>query len=400
MLSKIIYFFIFYFLLHSVKSTQEFETINIINETTSLIITTMPSYYKIKLKSESNIPNYMKIEVKHNYSNEKSDKSNLLLSFYQQDSDFKNRKQFSQNSYEKVFIWLTKGQIKEDFYLSVENPKQKEKEYTLTIVLKETVELSLDEQYTYYISEENKEMNFSIVNDLTSEDITQNLITIWAKGNKNIITFLECPDNLPMEKHQKYNVYSIFSEEFNNFSYTFIISGEVGDIINVGSLLYDFKDFIISNKLFGDQEIELTGFLKRNYFDTICYKFKKINSFFEYASHVIYDNGEFLGESQQYNYNLEGYDLKCLSFPDNTMAEEIFYSIYFTPLENNNTEIKRINNFAPIQLSGFNYRKYLKNGETIGLLPIMPDDNFNFLTYYVNAFKGKLKVSMYTCIDS
>ena len=242
-------------------------------------------------------------------------------------------------------------------------------------------------------------MNFSIVNDLPSEDITQNLITIWAKGNKNIITFLEFPDNLPMEKHQKYNVYSIFSEEFNNFSYTFIISGEVGDIINVGSLLYDFKDFIISNKLFGDQEIELTGFLKRNYFDTICYKFKKINSFFEYASHVIYDNGEFLGESQQYNYNLEGYDLKCLSFPDNTMAEEIFYSIYFTPLENNNTEIKRINNFAPIQLSGFNYRKYLKNGETIGLLPIMPDDNFNFLTYYVNAFKGKLKVSMYICED-
>ena len=397
MLSKYIYIFIFYFLLNSAQSAQEFKTINITNETISLNIIAMPSYYKIKFNSDSKIPNYMKIEVKQNYSSEKLDNSNLLLSYYQQDSEFKSRKQFSQNSYGTVFIWLNKAQIKDDFYLSIENPNQKENEYTLTIFLKEIIELPLDEQYTYYVSEENKEMNFSIVNDLTSEDITQNLITIWAKGNKNIITSLEYPDNLLTEKHQKYNAYNIFSEEFSNFSYIFTISGEVGDIINVGSILFDIKDFIISNKLFGDQEIEITGFINRNSFDTVCYKFKKINTFFEHASHVIYDNVESLEESQQYNYDQEGYDLKCLGFPENTMNEEIFYSIYFTPLENNNIDIKRINNFAPIQLSGLNYRKFLKNGETIGLLPIMPDDNFNFLTYYVNVFKGKLNVSMYTC---
>ena len=84
--------------------------------------------------------------------------------------------------------------------------------------------MPLDEQYTYYVSEENKEMNFSIVNDLISEDITQNLITIWAKGNKNIITSLEHPDNLLIEKHQKYYAYNILSEEFSNFSYAFKIS--------------------------------------------------------------------------------------------------------------------------------------------------------------------------------
>ena len=160
--------------------------------------------------------------------------------------------------------------------------------------------MPLDEQYTYYVSEENKEMNCSIINDLISEDITQNLITIWAKGNKNIITSLEHPDNLLIEKHQKYYAYNILSEEFSNFSYAFKISGEVGDIINVGSILFDIKDFIISNKLFGDQEIELTGFINISSFDTVCYKFKKINTFFEHASHVIYDNVEFLEEIQQY----------------------------------------------------------------------------------------------------
>ena len=395
--SKYINIFLFYFLLNSAQSAQEFKTINITNETISLNITSLPSYYKIMFESDSYIPNYMKIEVKQNNITEISDNSNLLLSYYQQDSDFKNRKQFSQNSYGNAFIWLNKDQIKNEFYFSIESPMQKSNNYTLSILLKETAELSLDEQYTYYVSEENKQMNFSIVNDLNSEDITQNLISIWAKGNKNINSLINIPDNSQMQKHQKYNAYIIFSEEFNKISYNFNITGEVGDMINVGSILFVPQDFIISNKLYGDQEIELTGFLKKNFIDTVCYKFKKINSFFEHASYVIYDNVENLEESQQYNYNLEGYDLKCVGFPENTMAEEIFYSIYFTPLENNNTEIKRINKFSPIQLPGFNYKKYLQNGETIGLVPIMPDDNFSFLTYYVNLFKGKLKVEMYTC---
>ena len=397
--SKYINIFLFYFFLKSVQSTQEFKIINITNETINLNIITMPSYYKIKFDSELNIPNYMKIEVKQNNIIEKTDNSNLLLSYYQHDSDFKNRKQFSQNSYGKVFIWLNKNQIKNEFYFSIENPKQKTSNYTLIILLKENAELSLNEQYTYYVSEENKQMNFNIVNDLISENITQNLITIWAKGNNNITSLIEIPNSSQIEKHQKYNAYIIYSEEFNKFSYNFNITGEVGDIINVGSILFDIKDFIISDKLFGDQEIELTGFLKKNFIDEVCYKFKKINTFFEYASYVIYDNVEILEESQQYNYNLEGYDLKCVKFPENTMAEEIFYSIYFTPLENNNTEIKRINKFSPIQLNGLNYRKFLKNGETIGLVSIMPEDNFSFLTYYVNSFKGKLKVEMQTCVN-
>lgn len=389
--------FIFYFLLNSVQSTKEFKTINITNETIIFNITDMPSYYKIGFESDSYIPNYLKIEVKQNILAEKPDNSNLLLSYYQQDSDFKDRKQFSQNSYGNVFIWLNKDQIKKEFYLSIENAKQEPNNYTLTILLKDTVELSLNEQYTYFVTEENKPMNFSIVNDLDSEDITENLIILWAKGNKNINSLIDLPENTQMQKHQKYNVYMIFSEEFNKFSYNFNITGEIGDMINVGSILFNPQDLIISDKLFGDQEVELTGFLKKNFIDSVCYKFKTINTFFEHASYVIYDNVENLEESHQYNYDLKGYDLKCVSFPENIVAEEIFYSIYFTPLDNNNTEIKRINTFSPIQLTGFNYKKYLKNGETIGLMPIMPDGDFNFLTYYVNSLKGKLKVEMHTC---
>lgn len=328
--SKYINIFILYFLLNSVQSTQEFKTLNITNETISFNFTTMPSYYKINFDSEANIPNYMKIEVKQNSFTEEAKNSNLLLSYFQQDSDFKNRKQFSQNSYGKVFIWLNKDQIKNEFYLSIENPNQKSNDCTLTLLSKETAELSLDEQYTYYVSEENKEMNFNIVNDLTLEDITVNEITVWAKGNKNITSLISnFPEDAQYIKHQKYNAYIIASRELNELSYNFKVNGEVGDIINVGSILFDLKDSIpISNKLFGDEEIELTGYLYRDFPEQVCFKFKKINTFFASASYVIYDNVESLEETHQYNYNLEGYDLKCLSYPENSVAEEIFFSIY------------------------------------------------------------------------
>ena len=188
----------------------------------------------------------------------------------------------------------------------------------------------MDEQYTYYVSEENKEMNFNIVNDLTLEDIIVNEITVWAKGNKNITSLISnFPEDAQYIKHQKYNAYIIASRELNELSYNFKVNGEVGDIINVGSILFDLKDSIpISNKLFGDEEIELTGYLYRDFPEQVCFKFKKINTFFASASYVIYDNVESLEETHQYNYNLEGYDLKCLSYPVNSVAEEIFFSIY------------------------------------------------------------------------
>ena len=75
---KYMNFFLFYFLLNSVKSTREFKTINITNETISLNIISFPSYYKIRFESDSYIPNYMKIEIKQIISLKKK----TILIFY------------------------------------------------------------------------------------------------------------------------------------------------------------------------------------------------------------------------------------------------------------------------------------------------------------------------------
>ena len=380
--------FLFLLSLSYINSIENIQTIELKDKTISLDSLTIPSYFKI-IVDESNLPNYIKIQV--NQNNSESNFSDFLISYYQ-DSEFNERKQFSQSSLGIAFIWLNKKQIKKEFYICI-NSTEISYNYNLNIYLKETVEISLNEQYTYYISEENKEMNFTIINDIY--DYTDmNLITIWAKGNKDINTILDIPETI---KHSKYNAYLIYQEEFSRINYNFRVYGEIGDIINVGSIFFELEKEIMSHIIFNNNEIEITGFLRKGFVERNCYKFDKINLFFQYASYVIYDNIEKFQESNQYFYDGENYDLKCIDFPDNTDADELFYSIYYTPIDNNKKDIERVNKFSPIQINGLNYKKYIKNGETIGLIPIMPDDDFNFLTYYVNTLKGKVNASIYTC---
>ena len=381
--------YIFFLSLNSVISIENIETIILNNETISLNSLTIPSYFKIITQSESNLPNYIKLLVNQNNLTENF--TTFLISYYQK-PDFKERKQFSQSSLGTAFIWLNSEQIKNEFYISIEST-QKIYNNNLYIYLKEKVEISLNEQYTYYVSEENKKMSFTIINDI-SDYFGQNILSIWAKGNQNINSILE---NANYIKHSKYNAYLIYQEEFEQVNYNFTVNGEIGDIINIGSILFELEEDPISHIIFNNNEIEITGFLRRNYIEKNCYKFGKINSFFEYASYVIYDNIESFQESNQYNYNDENYDLKCIEFPDNTEADELFYSIYYTPIDNSNNDVERINKFFPIQINGFNYKKYIKNGETIGLIPIIPNYDFDYLTYYVNDLKGKINISLYNC---
>ena len=384
-------FLLFLFLCYT-QSIENIQTIILYNETATIDSLNAPSYLNISFDTESNIPNYIKIQVEHKKKTENEVSPKCVISFYQNDANFKERKQFSQSVSGKTFIWLNKEQIKNEFYVLIQS-SDNSSEYTLNIFLKETAELFLNEQYSYYVSEENQEMNFTINNDI-SEVVGYNLITLWAKGNKEINTTLDVPD---YQQHLKYNAYFFYLKEFKEFQYKFQVYGKVGDIINVGSILFEGENDLISHTLFkGNSEIEITGFIRKEMIETVCYKFEKINQLMEYSSYVIYDNVENLFESNQYKYNGEDYDLKCITFPENVEVDEIFYSIYYIP-DNNATGIRNVEDLSSFQINGLNYRKYIKSGETIEILPIMPDLNFGFLTYYVNILKGKAKIELYTC---
>ena len=81
--------------------------------------------YNIKSETQFKVKgilnyNYLKILVS---SDQNIDNINHIISFYQQDQSFSDRKQLSQSFSNSTIMWLTKDQIKADFYFSVQCPK-------------------------------------------------------------------------------------------------------------------------------------------------------------------------------------------------------------------------------------------------------------------------------------
>ena len=72
--------------------------------------------------------------------------------------------------------------------------------------------------------------------------------------------------------------------------------------------------------------------------------------------------------------------------------DEVFYTYHFLLFYYQKELIK-----YPVSYHGYNYRRILWINETIGLLTIMPDEDFNYLTYNVNNTYGSTKASLITC---
>jgi len=115
-------------------------------------------------RNDTNLSRYLKIELEcHQQKHEGYDNqiyNDYIISYYK-DSSFKERKQLSQSNITKAVMWLNKAQIKGGFYLSVEcflYPCN----YTIKTNFKDNVEIDFDRAYTYYVTEDNKEMEFNI----------------------------------------------------------------------------------------------------------------------------------------------------------------------------------------------------------------------------------------------
>lgn len=53
-------------------------------------------------------------------------------------------------------MWLNKEQIKDGFYLTIESLDTGTNSYSLNIIQNNFIELTYGEQYTYYVTEDNK----------------------------------------------------------------------------------------------------------------------------------------------------------------------------------------------------------------------------------------------------
>ena len=392
--NKIIHIFIFLF--HFTKTECNInldftgETIgNIINNIKEII------QFTVNVKDNSKF-NFIKIMIE---GINLDSNNNHIISFYQQDSTFMERKQLSQSITNKTELILNNEQTKTIFYFEAECvifPCN----FNYTLLGMDTIILNSDESYNYYVTKETKKMIFTIRIKqkliCNNDFISNNTITIWAKGNKNITCLLNAQNYI---KLSKYNAFIIQLSNISNISnindYIFTVQGENGDLITVGSSFFDGSKNSLSSIAFEENILEISGFLKKNIKNKNCFKILQRKPSIEgLFSYNFYGNEKITIKniiSTPLKEEEEKYNLKCLTLEND--AEEGFYSIQYY----NKYEINSMNQFSP-QLLGSDYFRYIKEGDIIELIPIKPDYEFSYLTYYIKPFKGKIiKAFIYSC---
>ena len=254
------------FLLLSFSFVKTEGEIELINGFYSNLINSEKEFLSFKVKSINNY-SYLKIKAE---GTGKTEKTNHIISYYQ-NQKFNERKQLSQSITDTSIMWLTNKQIEKDFDITIECAKFP-CQYNLSLTGKDTAVLDLNEQYTYYVSDNNKEMNFRISFKEEIDDLDNYSIRIWIKGN------FEINAELNGNKVDKKN-YHLFDIEYNKFidsEYDLIIRG---DLINVGILLVkeDNKNYYFP-LLQIEEGLEVTNYLNQQ--ETNSYNISGYSSMF------------------------------------------------------------------------------------------------------------------------
>ena len=372
--------FIIYILLSLAKSEIVVENITFSNENITMIndINETNKYYIFRPDKNQILPNYIKIIV------EDKDKdisfNDYIILYYKNDSTFTERKQLSQTSSTVATMWLTKDEISNDFYISVECTKNiSNLNYFIKIIPSEKIEIKIGEIYTYYVSEEKKNLTFNIEN-FPKNNSEKIVMTIWAKGYKSINSTLLGGN---YEKHEKFSAYSIELPILNDNEYNLTVEGTIGDLIDVGALvfkdqtLYKNKHKICQNETLINW-IEYSGFLKRGIIDENC--------FITHDSGLTYYNRFTFKDNEELNIMIsnisrietqeENGRITCITLPSG--IHEVFYSFQVRK-EFYYSQSNDYNKLYPALLGGFVKNIIHSNG----FFPRMLEDNSNYLTFNV-----------------
>lgn len=358
------------FFLHILICIINSQTIKLVDGAYSETITIENEYkFLVEVEKEKDLP-YLKVKVE---GIDKNSDVNHVISYYQDDSNYKERKQLSQGFTKTTVMWLTKKQVEKDFYLSVEcgiYPCS----FKLDFAKYDNIELELDEQYTYYVTKENKDMTFLFLenDNLEIENKEEYIMSIWAKGAKSITTDLKGGKyEQGCLSHKEYYRVNL-ADYYNASSYTLMITGTEGDLINVGSFLFkqnknESETTLIRDLKFEVNGIEITGCLKAHETTTFVLAKESANKNIEIPYDL--DNNVFIEpleiEEESLSYTL-----------DNIKDQDIFYSYQFK----NYIQYEQGKNKDIPQLISSFFIKAIIQGEVVGIFPRNQED-FKYLTY-------------------
>ena len=351
----------------------------------------------LKIILNNNSDDYYKITIKRNRFTD-VDNTNYILSYYQKDSEFKSRKQFSQGE-GKVEMWLNKAQVDNEFFIEIERDRNFPNEIKMDINLDRynNIELEILKQFNYYVSEENQMMKFKMqpvipdeIKKIISIDLNSYILTVWVKGNKYVSSKLEGIDS--DKPSDQYNYYRINMTEFkaNNYTFELTVNGTINDLINIGTLIFHKEideegEIYVTIELFDTLDgLELAGYLKPN--ERVGFKYRQTLQ------------GP-LGYLVDVNNNLQ--NLKYIKVNELntkthqfTSSEESFYIIQIPP----KTSLLKSFYIDYPEIIGVNYFRMISTSRKIGILP-MKLDNFKFFTYEIIPLGGEIEVSIFDCED-
>ena len=358
--------------------------------------------YKINVNANKvNNEKYLKLLLKGN-----DIFNHYVLSFYQNDSSFTKRYQLFQSYNKEIEMWLSKSQYNDMFYFSIEC-EEYPCNYNCSINKTEnfSIELNLNKIYNYYVTNETKEMNFSFTNNNESFSKNDKLL-IWVKGNKNLTVKNETKnsiknireimsenicenekdinaiafntDNTTENIEKKYYVDLLNFSDYNQseiFNYTLSVSGELGDIINVGAIIFNENN--TSNFILEDN-IEISGLLKNEYMNKICFKYNGNKS-------LTFTNHDYV----KLKYTEKGNKF-CLTLKDENKTEG-FFSFYYV---NKNTTKNDL--YFPKVIGIEQPMRYIRKNDSIQLIISKPTDYFDFFIYNFNT-PNNISIEGYFC---
>ena len=312
------------------------------------------------------LPNYIEVDVK---SKDGNSGQYIYFSSYDQ-SCMSGREQLSQGVGSQTKMYIKKEQIKNYyFYLVVECKLNSTCSFTMTLTEVENINLSDQEQYTYYVSEKNKEMVFYI-----NRKSDFQFSTFYAHGYKNI----NIKENVLSKGFENGLAIQLTRDQ------TITVIGDEGDLITVGVRYvkktgnqYEVMNGLTPNRysthgllmkygnneecyIINENENEGSLYIEGTFYEGAGKIYFRDNNFEENGNSARdYSIENFYYEVPNYLSNKSKYTYICVSIPKEYFMDYLVYSI---ELYNKNKYISGMSNKIPLTL-GKIYQKASNIGE-------------------------------------
>ena len=382
-------FLLFFFSPIASISINDIETINFNGDSfTQNFTTSEPLYFEIIYESNEQeileVKNYLKIELIGLIN---TTSTNLAIAFSNNDKTCLQREQLSYGI-GRTQMWLEKNQLTNNKYINL-ICSSKPCSYRLNLEARNTIEMDFNSEFNLYVTENNK--NVEIYFSSGEETDESDYVSIWAIGNKNVEAILEETDG-DYKKYSKNNIFKINKKTMNKNVFILTVTGEVGDVINIGSSTIYTNGYTFLNV----NKPEVKGYLEKEFSKEDCYELIKEDSYTSlYLSGIIHSkiaeiyfknkddeeisdsltiirNGSFIETIKPYSENR---DYFCIRFPtsetDNYDVTEIYYSLQLT---NPSKSESKFGLYSP-QLYGEIYPRRLLDGEEYSYVGVSPNDS-------------------------